>query len=396
MMLFGNEKDNDTIFELSAMRPMNSIFLGKLITGLAFTYSMLWMPLVFQFIFAFIAVSVLIPLTREFWTRQIKSLRLTDDYIEVVRGAKPQLIRIRLEDIKKVELVESNKAKRNNFRRRNKQREEAATVLFERKYSGNTAVVHPESKCVITTVHGGRLEIEARYFLDGDFRSFLGEFKNAYHTTLHEGEMTPQLANGATMAVVSQEDRKIIRLLSSNEKFLKEDIDMKRELETKLHSIYKTIYKVRNYHDISRMPKAHIIYEFRNEDDTNAYIIDSDYLSNLDDDSLEIGRNMVEACQKNLDLIETRINYYKKIGGKLKNIKFQQDTRSKLKNLRVNIENLQAKNTTKSIDQNLEKTSIEFETKILSELEDLTHQVHNLEDLEKAIILNEHISLFKD
>ena len=158
-MLFGNEKDNDTIFELSAMRPMNSIFLGKLITGLAFTYSMLWMPLVFQFIFAFIAVSVLIPLTREFWTRQIKSLRLTDDYIEVVRGAKPQLIRIRLEDIKKVELVESNKAKRNNFRRRHKQREEAATVLFERKSSKANAVIHPESKCVITTVHGGRLEI---------------------------------------------------------------------------------------------------------------------------------------------------------------------------------------------------------------------------------------------
>lgn len=394
-MLFGNEQENDTIFELATMRPMNSIFLGKLITGLAFTYSMLWMPLVFQFIFAFVAMSVLVPLTREFWTRQIKSLRLTDDYLEIVRGAKPQLVKIRLEDIRKVELVESKKAKRHNFRRRNKQREQMATVLFERKHVNQNVPVHPESKCVITTVHGGRLEIEARYFLDGDFRAFLGEFKNAYHTTLGEADMTPQLANEG-MAVVSQENKKITRLLTSNDNFLKEDMDMKRELEGKLHAIYKTIYKVRNYHDISRMPKAHIIYEFRNDDDTNAYVIDSDYLSNLDDESLEIGRNMIEACQKNLDLIETRINYYKKIGSKLTNIKFQHDTRSKLKGLRVNIENLQEKNTTKSIDQNLDKTSLEFETRILSELEDLTHQVHNLEDLEKAIILNEHISLFKD
>lgn len=395
-MLFENKAENDTIFELSAMRPMNSIFLGKLITGLAFTYSMLWMPLIFQFIFAFIAVSVLVPLTREFWSRQIKSIRLTDDYLEVVRGAKPQLIRIRLEDIKKVELVESTKAKRQNFRRRNSQKQQMATVLFERKKVSQEVPVHPESKCVITTVHGGRLEIEARYFLDGDFRSFLGEFKNAYHSTLGEANQAMELENSSEVAFVSQEDKKITRLLTSNEGFLKEDIEMKHELGNKLRAIYSTIYKVRNYHDISRMPKAHIIYEFRDEEDMNAYVIDSDYLSNLDEDSLEIGRNMIEACQKNLDLIETRINYYKKIGGKLKNIKFQQDTRVKLKGLRVNIENLQEKNTTKSIDHNLDTTSIEFENRILSELEDLTHQVHNLEDLEKAIILNEHISLFKD
>jgi len=54
----------DAVYELDTMRPMSNIFIGKLVMGLTFAYSMIWMPLFFKILLCFVAVSILIPLVK--------------------------------------------------------------------------------------------------------------------------------------------------------------------------------------------------------------------------------------------------------------------------------------------------------------------------------------------
>jgi hypothetical protein len=93
-------------------------------------------------------------------------------------------------------------------------------------------------------------------------------------------------------------------------------------------------------------------------------------------------------------LVETRIEYYSKIEEKLKDIKFQEESRRKLQNITKDLENLQNKNTQNSLSNDIAFAKQSGDEGNIDELEDLTQAVHNLEDLEKAIELNEHISFF--
>ena len=102
----------DAVYELDTMRPMSNIFIGKLIMGLTFAYSMIWMPLFFKILLCFVAVSILIPLVKEYWTKQIKSIRLTNKYLEIRRGANNDSVRVDLKDIKKIELIERQRHRR--------------------------------------------------------------------------------------------------------------------------------------------------------------------------------------------------------------------------------------------------------------------------------------------
>ncbi len=138
----------DAVYELDTMRPMSNIFIGKLIMGLTFAYSMIWMPLFFKILLCFVAVSILIPLVKEYWTKQIKAIRLTNRYLEIKRGANNESVRVDLRDIKKIEIIE-----RQGNRRYRRRRGEVATILFERQ-NDRRQDFHPETKCVVTDNRG--------------------------------------------------------------------------------------------------------------------------------------------------------------------------------------------------------------------------------------------------
>jgi hypothetical protein len=68
-----------------------------------------------------------------------------------------------------------------------------------------------------------------------------------------------------------------------------------------------------------------------------------------------------------------------------------------LQGVAENLKSLQEKNTAKSIDQSLMNVNPEdLEAKAIEELDELSQKVYRLEDLEKSILLKEHITLFKD
>jgi hypothetical protein len=401
----------DAVYELDTMRPMSNIFIGKLVMGLTFAYSMIWMPLFFKILLCFVAVSILIPLVKEYWTKQIKAIRLTNKYLEIRRGANNDSVRVDLKDIKKIELIERQKHRR--YRRR---KGEVTTILFERQNT-RTQDFHPETKCVVTDTRGNRVEIEYRFFLEGDFEEFLGVLEDTY-SKIYNKHITTKGKNKKIAPISFQEviktkenpinqqkeqpyDENIARLdelIAKNNSMLENGIMLTDKLEESLEEIYKSIYYVRNAFDISKMPNAVIIYEFKNENNLTNYILEDDFYKELDEENLEMGMQLIATAVKNIRVAQMRTNSFKKINKRLRNIKFQKERRLQLQGIMHRLNDLQEENTTQDIKQSTNPIQSEedIDLHLLDELEDLSYQVDSADDLQKAMSLNEHISLFDD
>lgn len=406
MRLFERYED-ETLFELDEMRSMNSIFIGKLITGMAFAYSMVLMPWFLRFIFAFISVSVLIPLGKEYFFRQLRGLRLTHDFLELRRGRRGRGIqRVHFKDVRRIELIEKQQHS-------SRTRSEYRRTLFGQEQHKH--IFHPEAKCVITMSSGNTIEVEASYFEEGDFEAFIEIFERTYAKSIGSsagGEkrfkkrfQLQEAHHAAPPATPAAEDvpksatrRRYEELIERNREYLKEDLSLKQRLETELREAYQSVYTVFDGLELNRITDPEIIYEFKHPDNSSGYILKGHYLDELDDETFGTAENLIEAYHKNLRLVEMRIAYYKKIEKRLQRFMFQEKTRHKLKVLAKSLENIQTQNTERSNEHPsfVDEDDIDIENRILEQLEDLSDEVHELENLEKAILLNEHISLFKD
>ncbi len=401
----------DAVYELDTMRPMSNIFIGKLVMGLTFAYSMIWMPLFFKILLCFVAVSILIPLVKEYWTKQIKAIRLTNKYLEIKRGANNDWVRVDLKDIKKIELIERKKQRK--YRRRS----ETTTTLFERP-NASKQDFHPETKCVITDVRGNKIEIEYRFFLEGDFEEFLGILEDTYSTVYNKHiktKDTHKKISPVSFQELNQTKKKfagqvnnnveynesITRLddsIAKNNIMLENGIMLTDKLEQSLEDIYTSIYYVKSAFDISKMPNAVVIYTFQNANNLPSYILENDFYKELDKENIEMGLQLIATAEKNIKVAQVRLNSFKKINKRLRNIKFQKERRLKLKGIMHRLNDLQEENTNQDIEHNTNpiQTEEDIDLHLLDELEDLSYQVDSADDLQKAISLNEHISLFDD
>ena len=401
----------DAVYELDTMRPMSNIFIGKLVMGLTFAYSMIWMPLFFKILLCFVAVSILIPLVKEYWTKQIKSIRLTNRYLEVKRGANNDSVRVDLKDIKKIELIE-----RQRNRKSRRGRGEVATILFERPNT-YTQDFHPETKCVVTDGRGNRIEIEYRFFLEGDFEEFLGVLEDTYSKIYNKHIKTKD--NDKKIAPISFKevsktqqddsleqseqpyDSNIVRLdelIAKNNAMLEDGIALTEKLEESLEEIYKSIYYIRNAFDIAKMPNAIIIYEFKNANNLTSYILEDDFYKELDEEDIEMGLHLIQTAEKNIRVAQMRNSSFKKINKRLRKIKFQKERRLKLQGIMHRLNDLQEQNTNQDLERSTNPIQSEedIELHVLDELENLAYQVDSADDLQKAMSLNEHISLFDE
>lgn len=406
----------ETVYELADMRPMNSVFIARLVAGLAFAYSMFWMPFFFfKIIFCLIAVATLVPLFKEVLHKHIKSLRMTEDFLELQQGVRNNSVVVYYDQIRKVEIVERYQQRGRRYQR--KKRSEVSTVLFENKQFNARRSFDPDAKCVITLNNGRIVEVDGRYFKDGDFEEFMDHFEQLYgHALGHDTQQSSENISGrsrfrlnipgqaqntgnsnapARKRPLSPEEIKTEKLLDKNRSYLKKDFALKEKFEGNLIQTYREIYYSRDAFDITKMHDTDVIYSFKNPDNSTAYILDGDYLPRIKADYIEAVKNIIQATHKNIKLVETRIAYHKKIEKRLEDYKFHLKKQIRLKELTQNLEELQEMNTNIDIEQST-MSDLEADTDILFELEELTQQVHDLEDLEKAVMLNEHISLFKE
>ena len=379
----------ETIYQLDETVPMHKSFMGKFIGGFVLAWLSIWFGgFFFKFAFIISALALLLPLAAEFWKGQLKSILLTSDYLELRIGLEERTQRIYLSEIKRVALVEKEPQYRSQS-----QKNESTTVIIEEKKQKE---YDPEAKCVISTVNGKKYEIKSAYFPEGEFGEFIEHLQSA-----HSGKNI----NANTIAAKSIPVRgntevtgteKIEQVIHANIKRLQEDLQLKKAFEQNMIEAYKSIYRVRDAFDISKINNIKVIYEFKNIDYSTSYILENDYLPELDDEGVEFGQNLIEAARSNLLLVEQRIAFYKKIDKELEKIKLQQQSRNKLKTVAQNLKDLQEKNTNKIIDQSLSGNHVDMEVRVLSELEELSKKVHNMDDIEQSIQLKEHINWFKE
>jgi hypothetical protein len=360
--------------------------MGKFIGGFILAWLGIWFGgFFFKLAFIISAMAFLVPLAVEFWRGQLKSVLLTTDYLELRVGLEDSVKRIYLSEIKRVALVEKDPKYR-----RPTQKNEAATVLFEEKKSKH---YDSEAKCIISTVSGQKYEIKSAYFPEGEFGEFLDFLTVAYDTkpTLP----TQQQTNRKGSVENDFGNDKVEQVMHANIKRLQEDLQLKKAFEQNMIEAYKSMYRIRDGFDISKMVDINILYEFKNIDYSTSYVLEKDYLPELDEEGIEFGQNLIDTVRENLLLVEQRIAFYKKIDKELEKIKLQQQSRKKLQTIAQNLKDLQEKNTNKIIDESFSGSDIDMETRVLSELEYLSQKVHNLDDIEKSIQLKEHIGLFK-
>jgi hypothetical protein len=413
-MYLDNSQTPQILYRLDDKQTVNDYFIGRLIGAIALLLAIFLLPAplsIFSTI-GFFAISV--PLTREFFNHQLKDLELTDRHLSIVTGYKDEHHLINFEDIKSVEVIEKY---RNRRRGSTPIRKGETTTLLIHDDKRHAMNYHPDTRCVILTNDGRKIQLKARYFQRGQFAKFLSILQQSYNSfqyglgTQNNAALnknftaSAQIPQKQTVAAVkpsiekntiSENEKKINQVIENNKKFLEDDLHLKKELESNMLEVYKSVYSIRDAFDMSKMSNPKVVFQFKNPDGANAYILENDFHKDLDADSIEIGKNLIDAAQKNLNVVETRVAYYKKIDKELEKLKFQEHNRQKLQSVAANLKNLQDKNTNKSIDQSLTGMDMNVEDKVIADLENLSEKVRTLEDLENSIWLNEHISLFKN
>jgi hypothetical protein len=402
------------LYQLEDKAPVKDYFIGRLIGAIALFLAMIFLPGGMKFLSMIGFFAVAIPLGTEFFNHQLKQLTLTDRHLSLVTGFKEEHHLIEFADIKSVEVIEKYKNRKRGGAPIRKGETSTILVHDDNRHAMN---YHPDTRCIIFTNDGRKVQLKARYFKKGQFAKFLSMLQQSYNgfqQNLAAGKANPSLntqqqktnytpqaqiplqKTPETQQKLSENEAKINQVAESNRKFLQDDLELKKDLESNMLEVYKSVYKIRDAFDMSKMVQPKVIHQFKNPDGANSYILENDFHADLDKDSLDIGNNLIDAAQKNLNVVETRIAYYKKIDRELEKLKFQEQNRQRLQSVAANLKNLQDKNTNKSIDQSLTGMDNNVEEKVLADLENLSHQVQKLEDLENSIWLNEHISLFKN
>ncbi|MFY7787767.1 MAG: hypothetical protein ACOVQA_07820, partial [Thermoflexibacteraceae bacterium] len=349
--------------------------------------------------------------------QQLLDLEITPTNLRVVTGYKHEENLIDFADIQSVEVIEKYKHQKNRGSSPIRKGETKTILVHDENRHG--IFYHPETRCVITTKTGKTVKLKARYFAKGQFAKFLTIMQQAYNayqvgTPLGYEKATPlpptpqpmaspkpTLAKQETPVVQTQQpltenEKKINQIIQKNTVLLQDDLQLQQALTANMQEVYKSVYRIRDAFDLSKMANAQVIMEFKNPDASAAYILEDDFHAELDAESIDIAKNLIEAAKKNIGVVQARIAYYTKINKQLETMKFQEAKRQKLQGVAESLKNLQEKNTAKSIDQSLSNMDLDIDSKIIAELEDLSQQVQRVKDLDNAILLNEHISLFKN
>ncbi len=369
-------------FEIESMRNMNGNYALRIAAGLAFSVTILYSPLFFSIVAALASTSLIVPALKDMFTGQIKSLKIADNQLTLKRGMFKKNTVIPLDKIRKVELIEQGR----NRRRKQRRKGEVSKVLFEKE---EVKQYSPGTRCVITLSGGKEVEVSSRFFNEGDFDQFMTHFSTAYD------QASKQLPPSKSKLKIhtSEQEQKVDRLIRENNAYLEEDQRLKAEVKHYLEDLYLNTYQCMGEIEFKQQNDSPI-YQFKRPNGAMAYVMDKDYLAHLDQESIATALALIESAEKNIALIQARIDSYLGIKNKLTNMRSQAESRRKFKLYTNRLEEIQELNTNKNFDHDFNTADLEVEADYIEELNKLNQEVHNMRDVDRANALNNHISMF--
>jgi hypothetical protein len=230
--------------------------------------------------------------------------------------------------------------------------------------------VRADEKAVLTVVDSSnrRVEVLAQDFALADFQSFLEVFQ----------------VNGNAGRLI--DERKFDDLIGQNEEYLKQDRKLKADLQQNLLEGYRAIYQLRGEFYRKQHPEAEVVYKHQpNPNDGASYFLAGDYVEGLDEASVQAGLNLLAGNQKNLAVVETRMDYYQKIAAKLQTMKEAQKSRARVSKVAGRLETLQKQNEVGTGQQD----ELGLQTETLEQLKLLSQDLRNMDDLGTANLLKQ-------
>jgi hypothetical protein len=230
--------------------------------------------------------------------------------------------------------------------------------------------VRADEKAVLTVVDSSnrRVEVLAQDFALADFQSFLEVFQ----------------VNGNAGRLI--DEQKFDDLIGQNEEYLKQDRKLKADLQQNLLEGYRAIYQLRGEFYRKQHPEAEVVYKHQpNPNDGASYFLAGDYVEGLDEASVQAGLNLLAGNQKNLAVVETRMDYYQKIAAKLQTMKEAQKSRARVSKVAGRLETLQKQNEVGTGQQD----ELGLQTETLEQLKLLSQDLRNMDDLGTANLLKQ-------
>lgn len=381
----------EKVYELEEMIPLQKTHLGQFIVSLLLAWGGIWFS-DWQTGFLIGALCAFFPLAKEFFVDQLNGVLLTKEYLQIRKGINPNPQTIALKDIKKVRLIDQET--KTSQKGKKKKKDFAFQNLEQFNYS-------EEAECLIETKDGRKFVIRSHYFPMGEFSKFLNLLRNTYQNeekkfvSDKKSETLSPTNPFLNPTVGTNEQGETMRIVQENLQYMQEDLQLKREFLQNMFDAYVSIYRQRDDLDLARIRNAQVIYHHLQADGRNIYFLANDYLPNLAEDNIEIGKNLIAAAHDNIQLIELRLKYRRKLAEELEKLRFQEANRRRLRELADRLKNLQEKNAGKSLDQSLNPTE-NIDSRVILEIEAISQKVRNTEDLHNAIMLKEYIALFKD
>ncbi len=381
----------EKIYELEEMIPLQKTHLGQFVVSLLLAWGGIWFS-DWQTGFLIGALCAFFPLAKEFFVDQLNSVLLTNEYIQIRKGINPNPQTIVLKDIKKVRLIDQES--KNSKKGKKHKKDFSFHNLDQFDYS-------EDAHCLIETKDGRKFVIRSHYFPMGEFSKFLNLLQKTYQNeekkfvSVKKNEVSPYSNPFLNPAPITNENDETSRVTQENLQYMQEDLQLKREFVQNMFDAYISIYRQRDDLDLARIRNARVIYHHLRADGRNVYFLADDYLPNLAEDNIEIGKNLIEAAHNNIQLIELRLKYRRKLAEELEKLRFQEANRRRLRDLADKLKNLQEKNAGKSLDQSLNPTE-NIDSRVIMEIEAISQKVRNTEDLHNAIMLKEYIALFRD
>ncbi|MCS7020012.1 MAG: hypothetical protein RMJ87_13615 [Cytophagales bacterium] len=181
---------------------------------------------------------------------------------------------------------------------------------------------------VVTGATGQRIEIAASKFRLSDFESLL----YVLQTQLSESNVLPDTA---------QYDKLIVQ----TQQYLHQEQQLKEALTKSLVDSFKTLYVPRGELYLKQHPEAVVLFKYQpNPNDGATYFLDKDYQPGLNAQAIQQSVQLILQAQKNIEIVDKRIEAYRQIADKLAAMKQEWLVQKKLAQTSATLQSLEAQN----------------------------------------------------
>lgn len=232
-----------------------------------------------------------------------------------------------------------------------------------------------ELRLVLRQQDGLEVEISNKQFDDTDFKDFLRDFQNYF---LHEAGLPSE---------------RMRFLYHQADELAAKDRHRVNELSQNLIKVYESAYQVHvlSYYDKRTLDSPEVVLHHRSGSEYHYY--KRNYFKfNTSRANQELAREVIASTEENILIVKRRLKFYENIQRKLGRMAAETQQREQLQAATAELRKLQ--------DENLRHRSgfeeLDEQAEVLFQLEELTRNLQQVDNMQQAEALQQHLELFKE